>query len=283
MRPRALCVLHVRQYTCGLTPAMGDDLIPRFSAIPSGRYTMGSAEGREDERPAHDVQVDAFHISRHTVTVGQYALFLHETGHPAPALRDLPMVVTPTIELAFRELAAPHVWRNGEAPRDRVAHPVTLVTHADAMAYCRWLSGFIGQLVRLPTEAEWERAARGGLEGRRYPWGDDIDASRGNFLPDPALKRHRGTRPVGSYPPNDFDLFDMAGNVWQWVADWYATDTYRMGEVGNPRGPAQGVFRLLRGGSWVSHDVDQLRCAHRHKIPPDTYAYSIGFRVVYSG
>lgn len=125
MRPRALCVLHVRQYTCALTPAMGDDLIPRFSSIPSGRYTMGAAEGREDERPAHEVRVDAFHVSRHAVTVGQYALFLQETGHPPPALRDLPMVVTPAIELAFRELAAPHVWRKGEAPKDRGTHPVT--------------------------------------------------------------------------------------------------------------------------------------------------------------
>ncbi len=193
------------------------------------------------------------------------------------------MLVTPQHELPFRELAAPYVWRGGDPPRDRGRHPVTLVTHADAMAYCRWLSGQIGQLVRLPTEAEWERAARGGLEQKRYPWGDDIDASRGNFLPEPALKRHRGTRPVGSYAPNGFELYDMAGNVWQWVADWYGADAYRAADDRNPRGPAQGVFRVLRGGSWVTHDVNQLRCAHRHRVPPDTYAYSVGFRVVYSG
>jgi len=262
---------------------MGEELLPRFAAIPGGRFTMGSLEGGEDERPPRSVQIDAFHISVHAITVDQYSVFVHETGHPAPSLRDLPLVVTSQHELPFRELAAPYVWRSGEPPRERGRHPVTLVTHGDAMAYCRWLSGRIGQLVRLPTEAEWERASRGGLEQKRYPWGDEIDSSRANFLTEPALKRHRGTRPVGSYPPNGFELYDMAGNVWQWVADWYGAEAYRDGDERNPRGPAQGVFRVLRGGSWVTHDVKQLRCAHRHTVPPDTYAYSVGFRVVYSG
>ncbi|MGE0462666.1 MAG: formylglycine-generating enzyme family protein [Vicinamibacterales bacterium] len=262
---------------------MGEELVPRFVPIPGGRFIMGSDDGNDDERPAREVRVDAFHVSVYPVTVEQYAEFVRDTGHQPPSLRDLPLVVTPQHELPFRELAAAYVWRGGEPPRDRGRHPVTLVTHMDATAYCRWLSGQVGALVRLPTEAEWERAARGDLEGKAYPWGDDIDASRGNFLPEPALKRHRGTRPVGGYPPNGFGLYDMAGNVWEWVADWYAPDTYRTGTTDNPRGPAQGVFRVVRGGSWVSHDIDQLRCAHRHKVPPDTYAYSIGFRVVYSG
>ena len=136
--------------------------------------------------------------------------------------------------------------------------------------------------MRLPTEAEWERAARGALEKSRYPWGNEVDASLANYLPDPALKRHRSTRPVGCYPPNTMQLYDMAGNVWQWVADWYRPDAYRSDDRRNPRGPGSGSLRIVRGGSWVTHDVDQLRCAHRHKVPPDTYAYSIGFRVVYS-
>ena len=262
---------------------MREDHLPRFAAIPGGRFTMGAHDGDDDEQPLRLVQVDGFHVAVHAVTVNQYAAFVRDTGHPAPALRELPRVVTAEHEATFRELAAPYVWRDGTPPPDRGRHPVTLVTHADAMVYCRWLSGQIGQMVRLPTEAEWERAARGGLEQKRYPWGDDIDASRGNFLPEPALKGHRGTRPVGSYAPNGFGLFDMAGNVWQWVADWYGAHTYRAPGTHNPRGPAQGTFRVVRGGAWVTHDVDQLRCAHRHKVPPDTYAYSIGFRVVYSG
>jgi formylglycine-generating enzyme required for sulfatase activity len=171
-----------------------------------------------------------------------------------------------------------HAWRGGEpyASADDTpsrSSPTLMPWH------CRWLSGRIGQLVRPPTEAEWERAARGGLEQKRFPWGDDIDASRGNFLPEPALKRHRGTRHVGSYAPNGFELYDMAGNVWHWVADWYGADAYRAGDDRNPRGPAQGAFRVLRGGSWVTHDVDQLRCAHAGRRTPHLASAS----VVYSG
>jgi sulfatase modifying factor 1 len=197
-------------------------------------------------------------------------------------VRDLPSFVAPTAEAAFRELASPYIWRGGDLPKDRGLHPVTLVTHADAVAYCAWLGTRLDRAVRLPTEAEWERAARGGIDGRRYPWGDEIDPSRSNFLPDVGLKRMRGTRPVGTYPPNPFGLHDMAGNVWEWVADWYQADAYAGGDAVNPSGPVAGTLRVLRGGSWVTHDVLQLRCSHRHKVPPDTYAYSIGFRVAYT-
>jgi formylglycine-generating enzyme len=261
---------------------MREDPVPRFVRVPAAEFSMGSDDHADHERPCHRVHVDAFYASTHPITVEQYAEFTRETGHTVPGVRDLPLLVTPVHELSFRELAAPYAWRAGEPPRDRVRHPVTLVTHGDATAYCRWLSGRIGRLVRLPTEAEWERAARGEIEKARYPWGNEVDASLANFLPDPALKRHRGTRPVGCYPPNTLQLYDMAGNVWQWVADWYRPDAYRTEERRNPRGPGSGTLRILRGGSWVTHDVDQLRCAHRHTVPPDTYAYSIGFRVVYS-
>jgi formylglycine-generating enzyme required for sulfatase activity len=154
------------------------------------------------------------------------------------------------------------------------------VRYDDALAYCGWLSAATGRVVRLPTEAEWEKAARGGAEGLRYPWGNEIDASRGNYLGDASSKRQRGTRPTGTYPPNAFGLYDMCGNVWEWVADWYAPDWYGLSEDRDPRGPESGSMRIVRGGSWVNDDVSMLRCAYRHKVPPDTYAYSIGFRVV---
>jgi formylglycine-generating enzyme required for sulfatase activity len=181
---------------------MPDELVPRFACVQGGEFTMGDPEGDEDERPAHRVELDSFQIALHQVTQEQYAEFVHTTGHRAPAIRDLPLVVGHDSEAAFRDLAGAYIWRNGDPPRDRAQHPVALVTYADATAYCAWLAQRLGKPVRLPTEAEWERAARADLDRRRYPWGDDIDASRANFLPDPALKRHRGTRPVGSYPAN---------------------------------------------------------------------------------
>jgi formylglycine-generating enzyme required for sulfatase activity len=261
---------------------MADEAVPQFVRVPPGEFIMGSDDGEEDERPAHRVHLDAYYISAYATTNDQYAEFVKETGHPSPAVRELPRFVTPPMEATFRELAGPYAWRGGTPPRERGQHPVALVSYNDAGAYCTWLSRRMGRPVRLPTEAEWERAARGGLESRRYPGGDDIDPTRANFLPDPALKKHRGTRPVGCYPGNGLALFDMSGNVWEWVSDWYRPDAYRDGDLRNPIGPSAGALRIVRGGSWVTHDVSQLRCAHRHKVPPDTYAYSIGFRVVYS-
>jgi formylglycine-generating enzyme required for sulfatase activity len=261
---------------------MPDEVVPQFVRVPAGEFTMGASDGEEDERPPHRVFLDAYYISIYSITNAQYAEFTRATGHPPPAVRNLPRLVTPALEPAFREIASAYAWRGGAPPRDRDLHPVALIAFGDATAYCAWLAHEIRKPVRLPTEAEWERAARGGMESRRYPWGDDIDPSRANFLPDPALKRHRGTRPVGCYPANGLDLFDMSGNVWEWVSDWYGADTYRNGDLRNPQGPAGGALRIVRGGSWVTHDVSQLRCAHRHKVPADTYAYSIGFRVVYS-
>lgn len=258
---------------------MPDELLPRFVTVPAGAFTMGAEDGDDDERPAHRVELRAFQIAATEVTNGQYAAFVRATGHPVPAVRELPLVAA-AHESAFRELAASYAWHGADHPKDRRDYPVALVRFEDAVAYCAWLSGEIGRTVRLPSEAEWERAARGNLEGRRYPWGDDIDLSRANFLPDPSLKRHRGTRPVASYAPNPFGLYDMSGNVWEWVTDWYRADAYRNRHLFDLQGPSEGTLRLVRGGSWVTHDVSQLRCAHRHEVPPDTYAYSIGFRVV---
>jgi sulfatase modifying factor 1 len=261
---------------------MREDLLPRFVRIPGGEFLIGSDDGDDDERPVHAVVLDPFYIAAHAVTVAQYAEFTRGSGYEVPSVRDLPLVVTPAHETAFRELAAPYDWRAGEPIGERAQHPVTLVTFDDAVAYCKWLGERIGLPVRLPTEAEWESAARGGQQNQRYPWGDDVDGSQANFLLDPSSKRNRGTTPVGRYAENGYGLHDMAGNVWQWVADWYRPEYYRESERENPKGPPTGTLRVVRGGSWVTHDVRQLGCAHRHKVPPDTYSYSIGFRVAYS-
>jgi formylglycine-generating enzyme required for sulfatase activity len=159
---------------------------------------------------------------------------------------------------------------------------VTLVTYEDATAYCGWLAGRTALPIRLPTEAEWERAVRGGVDGLQYPWGDTMDLSRAHVLRSAAAKGESGTAPVGRYPANGFDLHDMAGNVWEWVSDWYAPRYYSRAQFLNPQGPEVGVMRIVRGGSWVNADERYLRCAYRHKVPPDSYAYSIGFRIAYS-
>ena len=253
---------------------------PTLARIPAGEFLMGAADAGEDERPARRVHVQEFFIGRCPVTHEEYARFVRATGHPPPAVRSLPRVAAGARDGLFQELAAPYEWDAGEPPHGHASHPVVLVRFDDGAAYCRWLSDEIGRLVRLPTEAEWEKAARGGLEARRYPWGDEIDAARCNFLADGAVKAERGTRPTGTYPPNDYGLFDMAGNIWEWVADWYAADYYATGEARDPHGPPSGIMRIVRGGSWVNDDVNMLRCAYRHKVPDDTYAHSIGFRVV---
>ena len=241
---------------------------------------MGAADAQEDERPVHRVYVSEFFIGRFPVTNDEYAKFVHATGYPAPIVRGLPLITLGGRESLFRETAAPYVWENNQPPSAHGSHPVVLVKYEDALAYCEWLSVTIGGSVRLPTESEWEKAARGGTEGQRYPWGNDIDASRGNFLTDPATRNQRGTRPTGTYTPNEYGLYDVCGNVWEWVHDWYSADYYGSGEMRDPRGPQSGNLRILRGGSWVNDDVAMLRCAYRHKVPPDTYAYSIGFRIV---
>jgi formylglycine-generating enzyme len=253
---------------------------PNLARIPAGDFLMGAADAEEDERPVHRVYVSEFFIGRFPITNDEYARFVQATGHPAPVIAGLPLITLGGRESLFVEESAPYVWTDGQPPSGHATHPVVLVRHDDAVAYCEWLSETTGRAARLPTEAEWEKAARAGSEGQRYPWGNDIDGSRGNYLTDAAARPQRGTRPTGTYPPNAYGLYDVVGNVWEWVADWYSADYYVMGEMRDPRGPQIGNMRIVRGGSWLNDDVTMLRCAYRHKVPPDTYAYSVGFRIV---
>jgi formylglycine-generating enzyme required for sulfatase activity len=255
-------------------------LSPNLARIPAGEFLMGAADAEDDERPVHRVYVGEFFIGRFPVTDDEYQKFVQATGYPPPVVRDLPLIALGEREASFREGAAPYAWEHERPPAGHGSHPVVLVRYDDALAYCDWLSQTIARVVRLPTEAEWEKAARAGADGLRYPWGNDIDASRGNFLADPPTRPQRGTRPTGTYAPNAFGLYDVCGNVWEWVSDWYGADYYGLGDNRDPRGPQTGNMRLVRGGSWLNDDVTMLRCAYRHKLPPDTYAYSVGFRIV---
>ncbi|MSO57007.1 MAG: formylglycine-generating enzyme family protein [Acidobacteria bacterium] len=219
---------------------MVDQSLLQVVRIPAGEFVMGSDDGEEDERPPHRAYLDEFCIGINPVTNAEYAQFVHETGHPSPAVRALPLMVSGVLEADFRKLAASYCWSNGIPPEGRERHPVTLVGFDDATAYCEWLASKTGKPVRLPTEAEWEKAARGGQEGKRYPWGDTLDPACAHFLPQTGVKEERGTAPVGSYPPNGFPLHDMAGNVWECVADWYAPNYYARA-VSRSAGPRRRV------------------------------------------
>jgi formylglycine-generating enzyme required for sulfatase activity len=258
-------------------------LLPKMTAIPAGPFAMGSDDGAADERPVHVVHVDAFAIGVQPITNGEYACFVSETGYRSPAVDDLPLVVRAggvERERLFRASSGFYTWKSAQPPANRLNHPVTLVRWEDATAYCGWLSQVLGRPARLPTEAEWEKAARGGLDRQRYPWGADLDRQHANYLSDPTQKNNQGTTPCRTYPPNGYGLFDAAGNVWEWVADWYDAEYYAQSPESNPTGPREGQLRIVRGGGWLASDPEMLTCSHRHRVPPDTYTYGIGFRVV---
>lgn len=254
--------------------------------LPAGVFLMGSADGEAEaawkqfgwdpakqkqsapESPAHRVELDGAWVYRDEVTVAQFRKFAQATG---------------------REMPDPPEW----GWDDR--HPVVNVSWDDATAYCAWAGA------RLPTEAEWEGAARGsdtGLDGhphRQFVWGDAAPTGQGGFgnLPDEPLKTKFPERevfpgytdgflftaPVGSFPANSLGLRDLAGNVFEWCADWYAADYYRRSPAKNPPGPERGDFRVLRGGSWLSNPYG-LRVAYRYYELPGYRSYYVGFRPV---
>lgn len=211
---------------------------------------MGSDEGQDDERPAHRVWVDAFALAVHPVTCREYEAFLQATGHETP--RDW------------------HLYRSSPGL------PVVGVSWFDCQAYCGWRSSH-GVPVRLPTEAEWERAARGGVEGRRYPWGDAVPG----WIPDGGRGPLSGPWHVSLGEPNPFGIFGIAANIHEWCADWYAPDFYATSPDRNPAGPDSGRRRASRGGSW-RHAVTISRCAARSRIDPSFRYTDYGFRVATS-
>ena len=212
--------------------------------IPAGEFTMGSNE-YDEEKPIHRVHLSAYQITRHPVTNAQYAAFVEATWH-----------------------AAPQHWKGGKIPHGKENHPVVNVSREDAQAFCEWAG------VRLPTEAEWEKAARG-TDGRTYPWG--------NQPPTQALcnyNRNVGdTTPVGQYPKgaSPYGVLDMAGNVWEWVNDWYDKDYYCVSPSNNPQGPETGKHRVLRSGSWINCRPD-VRSTTRIKYYPDSWSNNVGYR-----
>ncbi len=217
--------------------------------IPAGSFQMGDAfnEGYNDERPVHTVYLDAFYMDVHEVTVGQYKQFVQATGHRAPDWSHV-AEYSPTDE-----------------------HPIIYVSWNDAVAYCEW----IGK--RLPTEAEWEYAARGGLDGKRFSWGNDIPHDNANYSDTNNHDQWSNTFPVGSFTPNGYGLYDMSGNVWEWCADWYGSGYYASSPRENPIGPKSPSYRVIRGGSWLTPSFG-LRVAYRAMIEASCTLSNTGFR-----
>lgn len=229
--------------------------------VPAGEFLMGSdvsdLQADEDEKPLHPVYLDAFWIDKTEITNSQYQLCV-KAGACAPP-QNL----------------------GKQFSQDNL--PVVGVNWSQAVAYCRWSGG------RLPTEAEWEKAARG-TDGRIYPWGNKFDGSRLNFCDANCIADWRDRRaddgygytaPVGSYPAgaSPYGALDMSGNVWEWTADWYDPDFYKQSAYKNPTGPLSGQQRVVRGGSWYYYGAN-LRVPNRHRDSP-TYRYdNIGFRCV---
>jgi formylglycine-generating enzyme required for sulfatase activity len=220
--------------------------------IPEGSFLMGSSTGQDNERPIRRVWVDAFDIAECQVAKADYAHFLAATGRSTPPNFHNPAFSDPL-------------------------QPVVSVSWFDATAYCDWLSSVTGQSFRLPTEAEWERAARGGLEQKQFPWGDDPPESLTNY----AKRWKTGPEPVGSAERNAFGLCDIGANVHEWCFDWFDANYYASAPVRNPQGPSAGTRRASRGGSW-RHYTKVSRCAARSSIPPEFQYADYGFRVVRS-
>ena len=254
--------------------------------IPAGEFNMGTRRARrKDEKPIHPVYLDTCYISKKEVTRGQFKTFVKDTGYTTDAEKMGVARVYSNYE--WQDKNGANWWRPYFSQTDN--HPVVLVSWNDAEEFCKWLSRKTGKNIHLPTEAQWEKAARGS-DGRKYPWGNSkLDGSKLNFADsNTRFKRskfnindgYKFTAPVGSYPQgaSPYDVFDMAGNVDEWCSDWYSYNYYSSSPRNNPTGPSSGYRRVFRGGSWVS-DAFNIRCACRGSADPSWPVPIIGFRL----
>ena len=223
--------------------------------IPAGTFTMGSNDAEPHEQPQHEVYLDRFEIAKYAVTNRQYDAFL---------------AVQP-------DQLSPTHWNGRTAPDSYEHHPVVNVTWDQAQAYTAWLTQQSGQRYRLPTEAQWEKAARG-IDGRTYPWGETFDTSSCNTR----AKSPGQTTPIDAYPSgaSPYGVMDMAGNVSEWCIDWYQ-EGYSQRTERNPTGPPAGEHRGIRGGAW-RYSKNAARCSARYWCPPSNQRDNLGFRLVIS-
>jgi len=273
--------------------------------LPGGEFLMGNGGkdgfAADGEGPVHRVKLDPFYIDACTVTNRQFAEFVRDTGYRTEAERFgwsyvfqgfltpavMPYVIGSVQGTPWWYGVREAYWFQPEGPgsriEERMDHPVVHVTWNDAAAYCKWAGK------RLPTEAEWEYAARGGLEQKKYPWGDELAPDgrhmcniwQGTF-PEKNTARdgYVGTAPARSFEPNGYGLYNVSGNVWEWVHDWFDNTYYLRSPESNPPGPAKGDRRCMRGGSFLCHKsyCKRYRVAARNSNTPDSSSNHLGFR-----
>ena len=223
--------------------------------IRAGEFTMGTIptgmRKTDPEEPQRSVQLDAYAIGTYQVTNAQYTRFVEATGHPHPLF------------WAEEHLNAPDC-------------PVVGVSWNDATHFLEWLGSLENAEYRLPTEAEWEKAARG-TDAREYPWGDIWDASKANT----SESGNKQLIPIGSYPlgVSPYGCYDMAGNAYDWCSDWFHMETYKYSPAENPLGASEGRRKVIRGGSWIARGEFAARCANRAAYEPIQAIHSVGFRI----
>lgn len=277
----ALAALTLSNYGCGAPPDTAGMVL-----IEGGEFTMGTDDGLAFEGPAHRVSLDSFYLDRYEVTNARYAAFADATGY-----------VTESERLGWSGVFDPQQngWTKGDGADWRRPHgpgsshtamaefPVVHLAWEDAVEYCDWRGA------RLPTEAEFEYAARGGLEGAKYAWGNDLTPEgvhRANLWQgvfpqdDRTLDGYGSHGPVGKFPPNGYGLYDMTGNVWEWVQDWYSPTYFANSPTRNPDGPRSGTQKVQRGGSWLCSEnyCQGYRVAARMMTDPDSGLNNLGFR-----
>lgn len=274
--------------------------------VAAGPFLMGSEDRDvvlgDGEGPIRQVEVDEFAVSPTAVSNEQFATFVDATGHVTEAERFgwsfvFKNFVGPDCDVIGSVAAAPWwlgvrdaTWRSpvglGSDVSNRMDHPVVHVSWNDAVAYCAWTG------TRLPTEAEWEKAARGGLVSATFPWGDEFSPAgefrcniwQGTFpTEDTGSDGYIGTAPVAAYHPNGFGLYNSSGNTWEWCSDWWSSDWHldaRSETRHNPIGPAAGTTKVMRGGSYLCHDsyCNRYRVAARTSATPDSTTGHTGFR-----
>jgi formylglycine-generating enzyme required for sulfatase activity len=280
-----LCVL-LFFYSCQKNTSVNDGY-GEYLLVPAGEFQMGDNynEGMAHEKPVHSVYLDEYYFGKYQVTNGEFKQFIEDGGYTNKDYWNAG---------GYGECGElPRYWDNDSLEGGGIPgnedFPVIGVSWYEANAYCSWLSEKTDKVYRLPTEAEWEKAARG-VDQRRYPWGDSLDGSYANYgsSGDPFTT----LTPAGLFDGSQegeflthdnaspYGIYDMAGNVWEWCSDWYGNDYYAVAPKENPQGPDSGIKKVIRGGSWISVP-DLLRSAFRGgNDPPTLRYYTLGFRCV---